>query len=55
MCAYVHMEISRKMHIKLLIVMASRDSHLISFNRKLVSEHVCILLFQFLEINLMLD
>lgn len=41
MCAYnwflcVHMEISRKIHVKFLIVMASRDSDQISFNRKLI-------------------
>lgn len=35
--------------------MTSRDSELISFNRKLIFFNVCIILFQFLEINLMLD
>ena len=35
--------------------MTSRDSEFISFNRKLIFFNVCIILFQFLEINLILD
>lgn len=44
----MRMEISRRMHMKLLIVIASRESHLISFDRKLIClDHVPILLFEF--------